>query len=153
MKKLKNIIIYMTGTGLGSGYAPLAPGTAGSLVGVLIYYLLPLDPGAWLLIAVVVSLTGIPVASYIEKDKGTDPGLVVIDEVCGQWIALLFLPRMWVVFILAFILFRFFDIWKPYPISRSQNLKGGLGIMADDILAGILANILIQLVLLSGVLS
>jgi len=142
----------MTGTGLGSGYAPVAPGTAGSMVGLLLYYLLPADAFAWLIITIAVTVIGIPVASFIEKNKGHDPGLVVIDEICGQWAALLFLPRTMTVFILAFVLFRIFDIWKPYPVSRSQNLSGGLGVMADDIFAGILANTVIQIIMLTGLL-
>lgn len=140
----------MTGTGLGSGYVPLAPGTAGSLVGLLIYFILPMEHTLWLGITIVITVVGIPVAAEIEKEYGHDPGLVVIDEICGQWITLLFLPRSFPIFVLAFVLFRIFDIWKPYPVSRSQKLKGGLGIMLDDVLAGIMGNIVLHLLLAAG---
>jgi len=151
MQSFKKSIIYITGTGLGSGYAPFAPGTAGSLLGLFIYILFPADDITWLLVALIVTIIGIPVSTWIENDKSRDPAIVVIDEICGQWIALLFLPRTLMVFVAAFVLFRIFDIWKPFPISRSQNLRGGWGIMMDDVFAGIAANICLQLLLMTGV--
>lgn len=142
----------MTGTGAGSGYSPLAPGTAGSLLALVVYFLFPLEPLYWVLIAIIVMLIGIPVSSHIEKDRGEDAGLIVIDEIAGQWITLLFLPRTGIILLLGFILFRVFDIWKPFPIDRSQRLKGGLGVMADDVLAGVLANIILHVIVWTGIL-
>ena len=153
----------------GVGYLPLAPGTWGSLVGIGVYLVVR---GAamkfffdWagtaggnlfqvyygvlvveLAFAVVLSLVGIWAASHTEALAGTkDPSKVVIDEVAGQFIALLPVPFLvdpaWWSIILAFALFRFFDIVKPFPARRLENIKGGLGVMADDLIAGVYAAI------------
>jgi phosphatidylglycerophosphatase A len=139
----------------GVGYMPLAPGTWGSLVGILVYFGVyyattiaktpTLLVAVELLVIVVVTLFGIWAASKTEKLLGRkDPGKVVVDEVAGQMISLLpisiFLVSPlngWV--IVSFILFRFFDIVKPYPARRLEGLHGGLGIMADDLVAGVYA--------------
>ena len=149
----------------GVGFIPLAPGTWGSLVGVLIFLLLrwvavqvthfsrneqgllTLNPqlafvAIELFTILVITLFGIWAASRTEKLLGRkDPGKVVVDEVAGQLISLLPIPlvfvwpwKIWV--IVSFILFRFFDIVKPYPARRLEGLQGGLGIMADDLVAG-----------------
>jgi phosphatidylglycerophosphatase A len=155
----------------GVGYLPLAPGTWGSLVGIGFYVLVrgaalkfffaiakpPIhDLGsiyygviAVELIAVcLLILVGTWAASRTEKlSAKKDPGKVVVDEVAGQFIALLPVPFMfeqaWWSIILAFILFRFFDIVKPYPARRLESLESGLGIMADDIVAGIYAAVVV----------
>lgn len=151
----------------GVGYLPLAPGTWGSLVGFGLYFLvrgfaikvafglaaqrnvnllhvyygvLALE----LVAAVIISLVGVWAASRTEELSGRkDPAKVVIDEVAGQFIALLpvtfILGTAWWSAILAFILFRFFDIVKPYPARKLESLPGGLGIMADDLIAGVYA--------------
>jgi phosphatidylglycerophosphatase A len=162
----------------GVGYFPIAPGTLGSLVGVgvflstweWIYDLLeaialqrrlsPLYISAplftsMLLLIVLVTMTGIWAASRAEKLlQKKDPSAVVIDEVAGQMIALLsvqfWLPTWWSI-LSAFILFRAFDIWKPYPIRRLEALESGLGIMADDVVAGAYA-LIVNSVLISGYL-
>jgi len=146
----------------GVGYFPIAPGTLGSLVGVAIY--LPLEYGTRQLLAkipalvlpmdtpvlaikslVILGLTliGIWAASRVEaRLRIKDPGIVVIDEVAGQMIALLSVPAFfpgWLPVLSAFLLFRLFDIWKPYPIRRLESLESGLGIMADDVVAGVYA--------------
>jgi phosphatidylglycerophosphatase A len=153
----------------GVGYLPLAPGTWGSLVGIGLYLLVR----GWLMKALfdvapefrlntfhlfyaiiaiellfvaLLSLLGAWAASHTEKlSTAKDPGIVVIDEVVGQFIALLPVPFLltpaWWALVLAFILFRFFDIVKPYPARKFESLHGGLGIMADDIVAGIYAAI------------
>ncbi len=155
----------------GVGYLPLAPGTWGSLVGVGIYLLLHkasvlvaafAAEHAWrfpplqgfhvslLLLAIIaLSLAGIRAATRTEKLLGRkDPGVVVVDEVAGQLMAFLFVPfdaAPWMIFA-AFLAFRLFDIWKPYPIRRLEALESGLGIMADDLLAGAYAAALMSLV-------
>lgn len=156
----------------GVGYLPLAPGTFGSAVGVGIYLLVQsastqvfafAAARGWsvevlesfqvtfmLLLIAGLTLVGIWAASRTEKLLGRkDPGIVVVDEVAGQLIAFLFVPfnSGWWVIITGFIAFRLFDIWKPYPIRRLEALESGLGIMADDVLAGIYAAILMPLVL------
>ncbi|MEJ2053029.1 MAG: phosphatidylglycerophosphatase A [Calditrichaceae bacterium] len=149
---MKRALIYIIGTGLGSGYTPKAPGTAGSLLAILIYYFFPLDSVYWLLISMLVFCAGVWSGTEIEKDKGEDPGLVVVDEMVGQWLAVVILPHTFVTLLIGFILFRVFDIYKPYPINKSQELKAGWGIMIDDVLAGIYANIVLQLIYLSGII-
>jgi phosphatidylglycerophosphatase A len=157
----------------GVGYLPLAPGTLGSLVGIGVYcmvrgaamkFFFNVSPSrdynllnvyygviAFELAAVaVITLVGIWAASRTERLSGRkDPGKVVIDEVAGQFIALLPVPFVleaaWWTAILAFILFRFFDIVKPYPARKLESLDSGLGIMADDIVAGAYAAIVVAL--------
>ncbi len=159
----------------GVGYLPLAPGTWGSIVGVCVYLLwqrfiarglvsyfvaheleLFFDTFKLMLMLISVSgltLAGVWAATRVEKVLGRkDPGIVVIDEVAGQLIALSFLPLTleveWPLVIAGFLLFRTFDIWKPYPIRRLESLESGLGIMADDVLAGFYAAILLSLLAL-----
>jgi phosphatidylglycerophosphatase A len=144
---IKKTIIYIIATGLGSGYAPVAPGTAGSILALLVFWFLPLQTMIWIGILVLVTITGIWAANYIEFEHGKDPGLVVIDEVVGQWIALLFLPHTIKIFLVSFFIFRILDIIKPFPAGRSQKLSGGMGIMLDDIIAGVYTNIIMQLYL------
>ena len=145
----------------GVGLIPLAPGTWGAGVGVGVYLLVVWlaeslfargleSPSSFqvllttLLVVVVfaVSAAGTWAATRAEKLLGKkDPGAVVVDEVAGQLVALLFVPRGagWWVLVAAFVAFRVFDIWKPYPVRRLEGLGGGLGIMADDLLAGFYA--------------
>lgn len=157
----------------GVGYLPLAPGTWGSLVGMGLYLLVRgsamkvmFDVGAGrnfnllhvyygviafeLVAVVVISWVGTWAASRTEKLSGRkDPSKVVVDEVAGQFIALIPVPFMvspaWWAMILAFILFRFFDIVKPYPARKLESLPGGMGIMADDLIAGVYAGLGVML--------
>ena len=140
-------IAYTIATGFGSGYFPLIPGTAGSFIALMIFVLIPLDNVSWLIICLIVFFTGVWAAKIVEKEHGKDPGLVVIDEFVGQWISLLFLPRIFLVFIAAFIIFRILDILKPFPANDSQKLAHGWGIMIDDVIAGIYTNAILQLVI------
>jgi phosphatidylglycerophosphatase A len=150
----------------GVGLIPLAPGTWGAGLGVGLYLLvLRLAESAFargpvrgaqmsspdfqamltsllLVFVFLVSIVGTWAATRAEKLLGKkDPGAVVVDEVAGQLVAFLFVPRgaPWWVVLAAFIAFRVFDIWKPYPVRRLEHLGGGLGIMADDLLAGFYA--------------
>ena len=149
---MKRFFIYTIGTGLGSGYTPKAPGTAGSLLALLIFFIFPLNSIYWFILSILFFFVGVWSGSEIEKDKGEDPGLVVIDEMVGQWLAIIFLPYSWITLLIGFILFRIFDIFKPYPINRSQKLKAGWGIMIDDVLAGVYANIVLQATYMSGLI-
>lgn len=136
-------------TGLGTGYSPLAPGTCGSLLAVLAAWLFsPLGWWTLPLAALLTALAGVPLSSWAEGRWGHDPTRVVIDEVAGQWLALVLVPRTLAPYFLAFALFRLFDIAKPWGIGRAQEAPGGWGVMLDDLLAGLYANILIQLGLL-----
>ena len=137
----------------GVGYLPLIPGTFGSLLGVAIFLLLA--PKAHPLVIVglilVIAFSGIWAASRTEELSGRkDPGKVVVDEVAGQMIALLPLTVFAVTplaVMVSFILFRFFDIVKPYPAGRLESLRGGFGIMCDDLVAGAYAAVIVSVIL------
>jgi phosphatidylglycerophosphatase A len=137
----------------GVGYLPLAPGTFGSLVGVGIFWLLVrVNPLVIVVAILAVTFAGIWAGSRVEQVSGRkDPGKVVVDEVAGQMIALfpLTLFARWSTgaVILSFILFRFFDIVKPYPANRLQDLDGGMGIMFDDLVAGVYGAVVVSIIL------
>jgi phosphatidylglycerophosphatase A len=139
---------FAVATFFGAGYGKPGPGTWGSVAAVLLWgafvWLAHPTPQVLLLVlSAGVALTllfGIPAATIAARESGIeDPGFVVIDEVAGQWIALLFAPAGWPHAILALILFRLFDITKPYPIRKLESLPGGWGIVLDDVLAGLYA--------------
>ncbi len=139
---------FAVATFFGAGYGKPGPGTWGSVAAVLLWaafaYLEDPTPTA-LLLALAVSiavalLLGVPAATIVESESGiTDPGFVVIDEVIGQWIALLGSPADWRHGLIALVLFRIFDITKPFPIRRFEQLPGGWGIIFDDVAAGLYA--------------
>jgi phosphatidylglycerophosphatase A len=139
----------LVATGLGAGYSPLVPGTAGSLVGVASFWALD-GRGPFVQLAAIVILFGLGVvaSSRTAAEVGLkDPGLVVIDEVVGQWASLLFLPfTLWTA-AFAFVLFRVMDVLKPWPARDLESLPDGLGIMADDLMAGVYANLLLRVLL------
>ncbi len=131
------------------GRIPGAPGTYGSLITLPIAFLwgrlVSDNLFVTLSIIIIIAVLGTLASSRVAKSLGVeDPGEIVIDELVGQWIAVLAIPNHWGYWLAAFFLFRVFDIWKPGLIDKSQNLPNGLGIMMDDILAGLLAFILIQ---------
>jgi phosphatidylglycerophosphatase A len=135
----------------GVGYLPLAPGTFGSVVGIGVFLLL--KSLVFQVVGVVlVTVMGIWAASRTEQIlRSKDPGKVVVDEVAGQMIALLPLTvfasgKVWI--IVSFILFRLFDIFKPYPARRFEALRGGLGIMADDLVAGVYAGLIVTVLMM-----
>jgi len=147
---MKNILVRLLATGFYSGYSPVAPGTAGTILALLLYLFLPGLRGVNLLIlSIITIITGIWVSSEVEKTDGHDAQIIVIDEMAGMWVALLFLPvgfqAVWL--ILPFCLFRLLDIFKPWPIDNLQNLPVGWGVMADDIMAGVMANLLFRIVI------
>ena len=139
------IFHYIVATGGGVGFFPLAPGTAGSIISLLLVYVFsPISPYILLLFILLFFFLGVYSSSQVEKDRGHDPSIVVIDEIVGMGIGLLFLPRNLLLFVLAFILFRVFDIFKPPPINVSQKLPLGWGVMMDDVIAGIYTLIITQ---------
>ena len=152
----KPAIALLIATGLGLGYLPKAPGTWGSLLGVALALavsyssaFLPLLVGLILL----TSLAGVWAADRAAAHLGKkDPQIVVVDEVSGQLIAYLALALVagslalnWKYLLAGFILFRVFDIWKPFPARQAESLPGGLGIMADDWVAGLYAALVLVL--------
>jgi phosphatidylglycerophosphatase A len=130
-------------TWFGAGYAPKGPGTAGSLAALLIAWLLvryagfsPLSLGVLGLLTIAPAIWASDVTA---RESGLkDPQIVVIDEVVGQWITLAGAMRLnWISWLVAFLLFRAFDIWKPPPVRQLERVKGGAGIVLDDAMAGI----------------
>ena len=130
----------------GAGYAPVASGTVGSFVTVVAIWLLPLTPLRIAIALVVVTLIGIWSGSRVERLLGKkDPGVIVIDEVAGMLLSVILLqPRSLAVLVTAFLLFRLFDIWKPFPARESQALTGGMGVMVDDLIAGLYTLVLVM---------
>ena len=122
------------------GYAPIAPGTFGSAAGLLILFALRKlgSPAVELTAIGVLFLAGVWGAHVTERVLGmVDPGPVVIDEVVGMMITLALLPVNWLGVLVAFLVFRLLDVIKPWPAARFEDLHGGLGVMADDVMAGI----------------
>ena len=143
-------------TGLGIGYSPVAPGTMGALATVIIYWFCPdLSALQLFVFCIVITLIGIFTSSITEKEfqenAGNnslhDPGIIIVDEIVGMLVALIALPKTLPFIIAAFVLFRFFDIVKPFPIKKIEKLPTGWGIMLDDIAAGIFSNVILQLIL------
>ncbi len=140
----------------GVGFAPVASGTFGSAFALLFYFFIP---GFWhwyilLPCSIIVCILAIPPSSRAEKVYGDDPAMVVIDEVVGMWVSLIspfiaapLFGHNWLYAVIAFFLFRLFDIVKPYPANKLDAMKGGFGIMMDDVAAGVYANITAHLVL------
>ena len=142
------IFILAIASGAGSGYAPMASGTVGSIVGLALWLaLLGLSPLAYAAAALAVAALGVWAAGRAtEIFRRHDDGRITIDEVAGMLFSLAWLPARPEVAALAFVLFRVFDIWKPFPASAAERLPGGLGVMADDLVAGVYANLGGQLV-------
>jgi phosphatidylglycerophosphatase A len=137
---------WVVATFFGAGLLKPGPGTYGSVAAMLLWAAAAhLWHGTTLVVgtavaALAATLIGIPAATIVAREAGReDPGFVVIDEVAGQWIALIAAHPDWSHAILALLLFRLFDIWKPWPIRRLEELPEGTGIMLDDVAAGILA--------------
>jgi phosphatidylglycerophosphatase A len=130
----------------GVGLAPVAPGTFGSLPG-LVFAWLAWKGGPWtgVIVVVVLVVVGTWAADGAARVLGeSDPGRVVIDEVAGQVMTLLFLEPTWRVLAAGFFLFRLFDVLKPFPARQLERIDGGSGIMADDLAAGVYANLVLQ---------
>jgi len=132
----------------GIGRFPYAPGTLASAVAIPLAWALAGLPAQYTLIAatvVVLALGTLASDHYVRKTGIKDPGACVIDELAGQWAACCFAPRTVLAYPLCFLLFRIFDILKPWPISALEALPGGYGVMADDVVAGILAGAIVML--------
>lgn len=142
----------MVAFGFGSGLAPVAPGTAGTLVAVPLYLLLaPLTPALYLLTVAVLFVVGIPVCGAAARSLGVhDDRRIVFDEIVGLLVTMAMAPAGLAWLLAGFVLFRIFDVLKPWPIALvDRGVGGGFGIMLDDVLAGIYAAIVLQLAALS----
>ncbi|MDX9869917.1 MAG: phosphatidylglycerophosphatase A [Candidatus Cloacimonadales bacterium] len=165
MNSLKKLIeqtnIYFS-TLFGIGYIPFMPGTFGTLAAAILWFLIPdyifynstektiyiFEYAIMSGIVAILFFLGVYLTGQAEKQLGKDNGKIIFDELVGYLVAVLFLPKTLMICIYAFVLFRVFDIGKPYPISKSQNLKGGWGVMIDDAIAGLFANALMQILIL-----
>lgn len=150
-------VAHIVSTGAFLGYAPIAPGTVGAFgCAVLLWFLLPeVRFGApvtpvlvTLLSTVAFTALAIWASTAAERHFGKDASRIVIDEFAGMLVAVLFLPKTLTVYAVAFVLFRILDILKPFPAGRAESLPGGVGIVMDDIVAGIYANALVRIMLL-----
>ena len=133
---------HLLALGFGSGLAPVAPGTFGSLAGVVLYPLLAgLELPLYLAVTAAAFVLGISVCGHTARQLGVhDHSAIVWDEVVGVWLTLAFVAPGWPAVVLGFLLFRLFDILKPWPIRwLDRRVRGGLGIMLDDLAAGLLA--------------
>jgi phosphatidylglycerophosphatase A len=141
------IFILAIATGGGSGYAPVASGTFGSAVGLLVWLAVS-QLGS---LAYAAAVVGIAILGIWASDRAQaifrrkDDGRITIDEIAGMLVSLAWLPARPAVALSAFLLFRLFDIWKPAPAAAAERLPGGLGVMADDLVAGVYANLAGQL--------
>jgi phosphatidylglycerophosphatase A len=143
---------WLFATWFGCGYSPIAPGTAGSLGALVIAW--PLARAAsfknlhFLLLSLLILYPAIRAADIVAAESGRkDPGLVVVDEVIGQWLTLAGAVRYnWQTFVMAFLLFRVFDIWKPPPVRQLERLPGGTGIVLDDMMAGVYGALVLFLI-------
>ena len=151
MLKLHKIIA----SGLGTGYAPLAPGTAGSILGILLFYLFnyalnSFNIELWLILSlnlfaiIFVLVFGVYSIKKVHSIWEHDASKIVIDEIVGVWIAVFAMPFQWQYYLYALLLFRFFDITKPLYIRRLDNMGGDWSVMLDDVLAGIYSLIVLQ---------
>jgi phosphatidylglycerophosphatase A len=132
-------------TACGVGYLPFAPGTFGSAVGLLLWAVLPASPAVHAGVIVALFVVGSWSGSVAERHFGrTDPGQVVVDEVMGMLITLWLNPVGWGGALGAFLLFRVADVIKPYPANRLEGLDGGVGVMADDAIAAVYANLALR---------
>ena len=135
-----NILEKFLGSGFFSGYIPFAPGTFGSLAALSIYLIPGMEnPTILLLLISLFSVVGINIGTKFEAIYGKDPKQCTIDEMVGMWITLLFIPKKIWFILIAFIIWRLLDIVKPFPANIAEKLKGGLGIMMDDVIAAIYA--------------
>lgn len=142
-----NRLITFIGSFFYCGFFPIAPATFASLVFLSIYWLVP--GGRWLAhpaAAAVTLLVSVPIATSMERRYGHDAGKIVLDEVVGLQVVLVFAAPTLVGIVAAFLLFRVFDIVKPYPAGRSQQLPRGWGVVADDFIAGIYTRIVLIIV-------
>jgi phosphatidylglycerophosphatase A len=140
-------LILFLASGFGSGYSPVIPGTAGTLVAIPVFFILSAIPSPVYEITVLAFFfLSVWISDRAQKYwRVKDDRRIVIDEIMGFLITMLWLPRGLISVILGFFLFRFFDIVKPPPIRRLERIKGGYGIVLDDVLAGVYANIVLHL--------
>jgi phosphatidylglycerophosphatase A len=146
---MRNTFDQIVGTVCGLGHIPVIPATWTSLAVALLLWALAHFAGAGLGVQIALlvffTLAGIPASSGLERRYGEDPKQATVDEAAGQTLALIGLPLDPVTVLLGFVFFRIFDVLKPWPARRLESLHGGLGIVADDLAAGVYARVVMQL--------
>ncbi|MFZ5948717.1 MAG: phosphatidylglycerophosphatase A [Stygiobacter sp.] len=143
-----NFFENLIGSGFYTGYIKKASGTFGSLAGLLIYLIPGFEnPSVMIFFISLFIVMGVPIAIKFENKYGTDPKEYTNDEVIGMWISLLFVPKKIWWIIIAFLIWRFLDIVKPFPAKQLENVKNGWGVLLDDIAAGIYSFIILQLII------
>jgi len=155
-KKVLSNPVHFLAFGFGSGLAPFAPGTFGTLIAIPLYWLMQFQSLAvYLSIVLVVCIVGIWICDKSSEMLGVhDHSGIVWDEFAGFFITMIAAPKGWLWILIGFLLFRLFDVLKPWPISiLDKKMQGGLGIMIDDIVAGIFALVCLQLINYYGVLN
>lgn len=146
MEAFTKTVILFIAEGAYAGRSPFAPGTAGTIVGVLLYFLIRNCSPVWYLAVCLGTIViGTWAAGRAEEILGKkDASPIVIDEIAGFFVSMFMVPAGWGYVVAGFFLFRLFDIWKPWPLQQVQDLHGGPGIMLDDVGAGIYTNIVLQ---------
>ena len=151
MKKLQKIFL----TAGGAGLLPIAPGTWGSIVGSILLVLTSLyvdihfsSSPIFIAIIVGVFFLGVYASRAVEAEWGEDPSRTVIDEVIGVWVTMVFIPYTWYYTLIGLVLFRVFDIWKPLLIRKMEYAGSGWGVMLDDVLAGVYANVVLNIIVI-----
>jgi len=151
---MKKFVLFFA-TGFGSGYIPIMPGTCGSLVGVGLFWLLKdLHAAPYLVTIATFTVFACWVAGQADLVMGTkDNQKIVIDEIVGIFVTMALVPVSWKSLLAGFVLFRIFDIWKPFPVRLLQDkVPGGWGVVGDDVMAGVYANLILQVARHFGVL-
>lgn len=144
-----NFFEKLFGSGFYTGYIPYMSGTFGSMAGLILYYVPGFEKPAILIPAIILfSFYGVYVGGKFEKFYGKDPPQCTIDEITGMWISLLWVPKVTFIPLLAFLVWRILDIIKPFPARKLEGLKGGLGIMMDDIVSAIYSLAIVHIILL-----
>ena len=134
---VRDRLALVVATACGAGYAPLAPGTVGSALTVLILWFAQLSLVGSIVFLIAVTLGGTWAAHHAERLLGRkDPGAIVIDEVAGMTLSVVAFRPTLAVLVIGFVLFRIFDVVKPFPAYASQRVPGGVGVMIDDLIAG-----------------
>ncbi len=143
-----SFIARLLATGFYTGYAPKAPGTAGSLFGLFLYWAIPGSKSVYSLVGIVLLfLAGVWAADRVEKEtKVYDNQIIVIDEIVGMLITVVLFEKTLISLAVGFLLFRFFDIIKPFPAKSSEKIPHGWGVMIDDVVAGIYSALSLRLI-------
>jgi len=140
-------IVKFLATGFFAGYSPIAPGTMGTLVGVALYAILPTTETFYWILILCLIIGGTVISHLAENIIGqVDSPKIVVDEICGYFIVMAFLPKSLGLMFLGFLIYRVLDVIKIYPTKKFEMLTGGLGIMLDDIYAGVITNLILHLI-------